>query len=323
LLKEFWSFAGPRGFASIFATFSGNINILLLGALFSAPGVTAFAAASRFMKLGTLALVAIFYTIAPQISGLLAKGRRDRAQAVYQVSTWWVMIGSWPVYFVLAVWAPFLMKVFPKGVTSGATALMILSFGMLVSMACGPVSAVLLMGGHAVWNLVNTAISLAVNVGLAFLLIPHFHVEGAAVATATAIALNNLLALFEVGVFMRLGTLGSGFGIVAAASGLCFGALGLLVRLTVGMNIATFVGFGVVSSLLYLWILMRFRDTLELQILWDTVVRRRRGRGSEGAKRRAGPDGDRRSPDDEGPTEPALEDELRAEQQLDDLEGPA
>ncbi len=287
LFREFWSFAGPRGFASIFATFSSNINTLLLGALYLPVGVTAFAAASRFMKLGTLALVAIFYTIAPQISGLLASNQRQRAQAVYQVSTWWVMMGSWPVYFVLAVWAPFLMRLFGKGIESGGPALTILSLGMLVSMACGPVSAILLMGGHAVWNLANTAIALAVNVGLAILLIPHEHVVGAAIATAAAVAVNNLLALLEVGVFMRMGTLGAGFGIVAAASALCFGALGLLVRFTVGMSIATFAGFSVVSSGLYLVVMLRFRDRLELPLLWESVVRRR-GRAKRIGKHRAG-----------------------------------
>jgi O-antigen/teichoic acid export membrane protein len=286
LFGEFWTFAGPRGFASIFATFSSNINTLLLGALYTASGVTAFAAASRFMKLGTLALVAIFYTIAPQISGLLAHNERGRAQAVYQVSTWWVMMGSWPVYFVLAVWAPLLMRLFPKGLTGGAEALTILSLGMLVSMACGPVSAILLMGGHAVWNLANTAISLVVNVVLALVLIPHYHVQGAAVATSVGIALNNLLALLEVGVFMRLGTLGPGFGIVAVASAVCFGGLGLVFRFSVGETWATFMLFSVISCGLYLVALLRFRHRLELPLLWETVIRR-------SGRRRRGGDGDR------------------------------
>ena len=288
LFREFWAFAGPRGFASIFATFSSNVNTLLLGALYTASGVTAFAAASRFMKLGTLALVAIFYTIAPQISDLLARDQRERAQTVYQVSTWWVMMGSWPVYFVLAVWAPLLMSIFPRGLAGGAEALTILSIGMLVSMACGPVSAILLMGGHAVWNLVNTAISLALNVGLALLLIPHYHVQGAAVATAAGIATNNLLALIEVAIFMRLGTLGMGFGIVGVASAACFGGLGLIFRLSVGESWASFIVFSAVSSLLYLAVLLPFRDRLELPLLWESVIRRRGRAERRGGRHRAG-----------------------------------
>ena len=51
-----------------------GLNILLLGALTSATAVSVFAAASRFMKLGTLALVAIFYVISPQVSAFLARG---------------------------------------------------------------------------------------------------------------------------------------------------------------------------------------------------------------------------------------------------------
>jgi peptidoglycan biosynthesis protein MviN/MurJ (putative lipid II flippase) len=131
-------------------------------------------------------------------------------------------------------------------------------------------------------------VSLALNIGLALLLIPHYHVEGAAIATAAGIATNNLLALIEVGIFMRLGTLGAGFGIVGVASAVCFAGLGLLVRYTVGETWVTFLAFAVVSSLLYLAILLRFRDRLELPLLWESVIRRRGRAERRGGRHRPG-----------------------------------
>jgi O-antigen/teichoic acid export membrane protein len=289
LFGEFWRFAGPRGIASVFSTLQSNISVLLLGALatIGAGAVGVFAAATRFMKFGTLARIAIFFVISPQISAFLARGDRERAQAVYEVSTWWVMIGSWPVYIVLAVWSPFLMKLFGKGFTSGATALTILSLAMLVSMAAGPVQVVLLMDGRAMWNLVNTAVALAVVVVLSFALIPKYGVDGAAIATAASIVVNNVAAFVQVSVLMKLRTTGTGFWITAATSLLAFGVVGLGFRLVVGMTFATFVVFAVVSTGLYLLILLRFRDILELKVLWDTVVRR--GRGDDGGRRGRGP----------------------------------
>ena len=234
------------------------------------------------MKFGTLARIAIFFVISPQISAFLAKGDRERAQSVYEVSTWWVMIGSWPVYIVLAVWAPFLMKLFGKGATSGATALTILSLAMLVSMAAGPVQVVLLMDGRAMWNLVNTAVALAVVVVLSFALIPKYGIDGAAIATAASIVVNNVAAFIQVSVLMKLRTTGTGFWITVATSLLAFGLIGLGFRLVLGMTFATFGLFALLSSGVYLVMLLRFRDILELDVLWDTIVRRGRGGGGKG-----------------------------------------
>jgi O-antigen/teichoic acid export membrane protein len=288
LFGEFWRFAGPRGIASIFTTLASNASILLLGALAAAGagGVGVFAAATRFMRFGTLARIAIFYVISPQISALLARGDRERAQAVYEVSTWWVMIGSWPVYIVLAVWAPLLMKLFGRGFSAGATALTILSLAMLVSMAAGPVQVVLLMDGRAMWNLIDAAVTLGLVVVLSIALIPKYGVDGAAIAAAISIVVNNVAAFIQVSVLVKLRTTGPGFWIAAAASLLAFGAVGIAFRSVFGASIVAFAAFAVISSGLYILMLLRFGDVLELPLLWDTVARRgrrgRRGRRSGG-----------------------------------------
>ena len=143
-------------------------------------------------------------------------------------------------------------------------------------MAAGPVSNVLLMGGHVYWNVANMVAALVINVGLTLLLVPKIGVNGAAIAIAVAFSVTSLAALVEVAWLMRMGTLGRGVAIVAAAAGLCFGGVGLLFRLTVGTSIATFLVFAVVSSTLYALVVLRFAKTLELQVLWDAVTR---GRG--------------------------------------------
>ncbi len=325
LFGEFWAFAGPRGVASIFATLQSNVSVLLVGALAAAGAgaVAVFAAASRFMRFGSLARIAIFFVISPQISALLARGDRDRAQNVYQVSTWWVMIGSWPVYLVLAVWAPLLMKLFGRGFTSGATALTILSLAMLISMAAGPVQVVLLMDGRAMWNLLNTSVGLAVVVVLSFALIPTYGIDGAAIAAAASIVVNNVAAFIQVSLLMNLRTTGRGFWIVAAISTVAFGLVGIAFRSVFGTSVASFIVFSIASCAIFGGMLIWFRGVLELQVLWDTLIRRR-GTGSaragarSGRRRRtgAGPDGEA----DAVGSEARYEDEMEAELELDEEE---
>ena len=75
---------------------------------------------------------------------------------------------------VFAVFGPLLLGVFGRGFDQGSTALAILSVAMLVNLGTGNVTVVLLMGGKSSWNLVNTAIALALNIGLNLVLIPRY-----------------------------------------------------------------------------------------------------------------------------------------------------
>ena len=82
------------------------------------------------------------------------------------------MIASWPLYLVLAGFAPLLMGVFGDGYDVATDVVLVLSLTMLLATACGPVDSVLLMAGHSWLSLRNSTVALAVNVGLNFVLIP-------------------------------------------------------------------------------------------------------------------------------------------------------
>ena len=61
-----------------------------------------------------------------------------------------------------------------------------------------------MMTGHAKVNLVNSIIALATNVILNYFWIPRYGLTGAALATATAICLMNLLLTAEMWLILRL-----------------------------------------------------------------------------------------------------------------------
>jgi O-antigen/teichoic acid export membrane protein len=274
--SEFWRFATPRAFASVFATLTTYLDTLLIGTLGSVRQAGIYAAAGRYMIVGRFALAAVVVIIPPYLAASLAQGERGRTRQVYQTATWWLMIPSWPVYLSMALFAPLLLSAFGREFVGGQFVLMVLSLSMLISMATGPVTILLLMAGKSGLNLLNTAIGLALNLGLNLWLIPRYGIDGAAIAWGASILTNNLMALVEATVFLKMDPFGRGFPVVALAAGLSYGGVGMLVRLTLGASVGAFVLFGVVATGLYLLALRRFRKDLALDELTDAFLRRTR-----------------------------------------------
>ena len=144
---------------------------------------------------------------------------------------------------------------------------MILSLAMLVSMACGPVDVVLLMGGKSWWSAANTIIALVLNVILNLLLIPPFGITGSAVAWFVSILVRNILPLIQVSRFLGLTPFGPGSRAAALASVPIFGGIGLACRFVLGPTVLSMLVFAVTSCSLYALVLWRLRDTLQLREL--------------------------------------------------------
>jgi O-antigen/teichoic acid export membrane protein len=271
LFSEFWRFTAPRGLAGVFQVMILWLDTLLIGALRSSGEAAVYTASSRYIVIGQAILQAMVQAIAPQISSLLAGREHDRAESVYQAGTTWLMVMSWPIYLTMAVFAPVLVLVFGASFTTGGPVLVILSLAMLVSMACGPVDVVLLMGGKSWWSAANTVIALVLNVILNLLLIPPFGITGSAVAWFVSILVRNILPLIQVSKFLGLTPFGPGSRAAALASVPIFGGIGIACRLLLGATVPAMLVFAVVSCSLYAIVLWRLRETLRLRELINSL----------------------------------------------------
>src|SRR5437879_9371244 len=142
--------------------------------------------------------VAIQHVIGPKLSELMAQKSWDRARGVYQTTTAWLMVATWPLYLTFGLFAPTLLRIFGHGFEGGTGALEVLGFTMLAATAVGTVDMVLLMGGKSSWNLINTVIALTTNIALNFLLIPRYGGTGAAIAWTSILLFTNLPPLVQV-----------------------------------------------------------------------------------------------------------------------------
>jgi O-antigen/teichoic acid export membrane protein len=261
--SEFWRFSLPRALAGFFQIIVYGLDVLLVGALMNTTQAAIYKGASSYAALGTFALGIIGLALGPQLAHLMAKNEKRRTENLFHVGTWWLMVLAWPVGITTAIFAPLLMRIYGPEFVAGTTALVILSLAFLVQTGTGNNKIVLLMGGKSSLNLVFSAVALVINVGLNLLLIPRYGINGAAIAWAATILFDNGSTTLAVRYILGLRAFGSGWLLVVAAAGICFAAVELAFRITMGPTVTAFVAAGVLGSLLYLVALWFLRKPLQ------------------------------------------------------------
>ncbi|HUZ55979.1 MAG TPA: polysaccharide biosynthesis C-terminal domain-containing protein [Streptosporangiaceae bacterium] len=231
---EFWRFTAPRAFQGIFQVIILWLDILLVGAMISRHAAGVYGAVSKLAMVGTFALEGTRLAISPQVSALLARRKHQRAAALYQDATRWLMLASWPLYLIFAIFPAVVLGIFGSRYTAGAAALAVLSLAMLVNLGTGNVTVMLLMGGKSSWGAINTGAALFVNISLNLLLLPHLGILGAAIAWSASIVVDNVAAMIELRWVLGLAPFGSGYGLAVAVSVGCFGVPGIVARVLLG-----------------------------------------------------------------------------------------
>jgi len=256
LRVEFWRFTAPRACQGIFQVIIVWLDILLVGAMISRHAAGVYAAVSKLAMVGAFALEGTRLAISPQVSALLARGEHHRAAALYQTTTRWLMLASWPLYLAFAIFPAVVLGIFGSRYTAGAAALAVLSLVMLVNLGTGNVTVVLLMGGKSSWGAINTGAALIVNISLNLLLLPHLGILGAAIAWGASIVVDNVAAMVELRWVLGLALFGPGYGLTAAVTVGCFGVSGIVARVLLGQTLPALavtlaVGIAAFAAALY------------------------------------------------------------------------
>jgi O-antigen/teichoic acid export membrane protein len=274
LAKEFWKFTIPRSLTSIIQILMQRFDIVLVGALAGAVDAAIYAAATRFIVVGQLGINALTLAAQPQFAQKITTGQHRAANGLYQITTAWLVLVTWPIYLVLIVFAEPVLRVFGHGYSSGQTVIVLIAASMLLSTGLGMVDTVLAMAGRTSWNLANAVLAFSANIGLDFWLIPEHGIVGAAIGWATAIAVRNVAAALQVGISMRFQPMArAGVIAVLLASG-CFAVVPVLFRLLLGSSVTALIAALATGLVIYLGALRAFRAPLRLDTL--SGLRRRR-----------------------------------------------
>jgi O-antigen/teichoic acid export membrane protein len=260
----FWRFTGPRAMASTAQVVLQRLDIVLVGIIRGPVDAAIYTAATRFLVVGQLGNIAISMAAQPQLARLFANHDRLGANAVYQATTAWLIILTWPLYLLSVVYGPATLAVFGHSYSAGAPVMVILGLTMLLTTACGQVDVVLVTAGRSSWSLGNWLLAVTINVSVDLALIPKYGIIGAAIGWAAALAIANLAMLAEVGAIVRVSPFGRGCLVACVIATVSFGAIPYGARMLIGRGpmvsgLAVLIGCALFAA--GLW---RFRQTLKL-----------------------------------------------------------
>jgi O-antigen/teichoic acid export membrane protein len=265
--RGFWRFTAPRSLAAVAQIIIQRLDIVLVGVLKGPVDAAIYTAATRFLVAGQLGNSAISMAAQPQLTRLFAIKDRIGANTVYQVTTAWLILLTWPIYLLAAVFGPSVLAIFGRSYHAGSTVMLILALAMLVATACGQVDVVLITTGRSTWSLVNGLLAMCVNICVDLILIPKMGITGAAIGWAAAIVVSNLVPLVQVAVAAKVHPFGRGMAAACGLTILSFAVVPLGVRMLAGprpgISIAA-TGLGLAVMLLGLW---RLQDVLHLSAM--------------------------------------------------------
>lgn len=184
----------PLFWVSCFQLVIAWASTLSLGFLASSADVGIFAAASRAAMLTSFVLMAVNSISAPKFAALHQRGDLVTLGRIARQSAKLMAIAASPILAIFVLYPAGVMAMFGPEFTSGATVLSILALGQFVNVVTGSVGWILVVCGYERLMRNNIAICAALSVALNLLLVPPLGVIGAAIATATTLALQMLIA---------------------------------------------------------------------------------------------------------------------------------
>ena len=290
--RGFWLFTVPRGLSTLAQITIQRIDIVLVAIMRGPAQAAIYTAATRFLVVGQLGNAAISMAAQPRFTEMFAVGDRRGANIVYQATTAWLVILTWPLYLLAVIYGPQLLVIFGHSYRAGDTVMIVLGLTMLLATACGQVDMVLNTTGRSSWSLANGLMAVTINVSLDLFLIPRYGILGAAIGWAAAIAITNLTPLAQVAMVVRLHPFGRGTFIACALSATSFAAIPLAVRAVAGDSLVVSAAAVAAGCLLLAAGLWRFRRALALAAMPGLSFTGRNAR-TRGLGRRLPQSGDR------------------------------
>lgn len=174
-------------------------SLIILGALSTAAESADFRVALQNAALVPVGLNVMNAIQAPAVSAAFRRGDREELQRLVSRNCAVSLATSAPIGLLFIIWGGgFVQLLFGEQYAGAAPALAALAIGQLVNAGVGPVGLLMVASRNERRLLITQTGLVAANVALSVALVPEFGALGAAIASATALILLNLLLLWQV-----------------------------------------------------------------------------------------------------------------------------
>ncbi len=192
-VTEWWSVSLPMLLIAGFFFIQNQTDILMAGYLLGPADAGVYSASTKIAGFLQFGLGAVNSIAAPMISSLHSSGEMTKLRRTISLTAWGATLFAVPVGLVLAFGGEFILSFFGDYFLAGYMPLLILIVGQTVNAFCGSVGHILVMTGHQRIVAWVYGIFAFANVVLNYLLIPHYGLSGAAIATAVTTICWNLV----------------------------------------------------------------------------------------------------------------------------------
>ena len=193
-------FALPQAGASLLGIQTLGLGILLLGIITTDRAAGLFAVALSLQGPGNVFLGGIVNIWAPVVSDLHEKGEIARLGSLYQTINRWIATFSFPVFAALILEPDVFVDLFSGGrfpAEDAAAIVVLLAIGNIFYTGTGPTGYLISMTGHPGVNFANSALSVAMYIGLGILVVPQHGAVGMAAVDLFVTAFINTLRVIE------------------------------------------------------------------------------------------------------------------------------
>ena len=203
--REILSYSWPISISSILILLIGQIDYIILGIYHPAANLSIYRIYIQIVALLKLILGSIARIYKPVISELIPEKKYAEINNTYGRISKWVLALTTLGVLVIILYGNRLTSLFFTGAYSVyPMALIILALGTYLNSAFGPEGMTLEAFGNTKLIMINSLITLAVNIGLGLLLIPEFGLVGAAIASGVTLTLGGLLGFLEINYLYKM-----------------------------------------------------------------------------------------------------------------------
>jgi O-antigen/teichoic acid export membrane protein len=173
-------------------------DLIMIGSIQGQEAAGVYGAVTKVSDLVVFGLQAVNIIAAPLIAELYHAGKTDQLQSLVTLATRGAFLISLIVSVIFVLFGDFILGLFGAEFTLGYWALLILLVAQMVNAFSGSVGFIMTMTGHQNRVAIILGVSAVINIGLNFLLVPLWGIEGGAVATGVSMVCWNIAMIIYV-----------------------------------------------------------------------------------------------------------------------------